>query len=85
MRKREKLGVAAWVGRDRVVWQERGGVDKEAVVEVVGRERSGGGQVLARYVGCEARCGGGRVGWEGKEEESRNGGSVRDKQGGSRH
>jgi hypothetical protein len=55
---------------DRVVRGERGGVDEKAVVEVVGRERSGGSQVLARDVGCEARCGGGRVGCEGREEDS---------------
>ena len=53
-----------------MVWQERGGVDKEAVVEMVGRERSGGGQVFARDVGCEARGRGERVGCEGEEEES---------------
>jgi hypothetical protein len=45
---------------DRVVRGERGGVDEKAAVEVVGRERSGGSQVLARDVGCEARCGGAR-------------------------
>lgn len=52
---------------------------------MVGRERSGGGQVFARDVSCEAWGGGGRVGCGGEEEESLDRQVSLDERGDSSH